>query len=118
MTYEFPLTAEVLLSFRGADAMTVELTHHPDGLVIWRPADTEVWATTPDGICNQIAGWRDNPCPGLDSGGAPLGVPARQMIEALFHRSPAAPEETAVRPPGSPLRRLQTWARNALARKS
>lgn len=47
MAYELPATVEVVLSFRGCDAMRVELSHRPDGLIIWRPADTEVWATTP-----------------------------------------------------------------------
>ena len=43
--------------------MTVELTHRPDVLIIWRPADTEVWATTSHGVGEQIGGWKDNPAP-------------------------------------------------------
>jgi hypothetical protein len=85
MTYTLPATAKVVLTFRGLDAMTVELTHRPDGLIIWRPADTEVWATTPDGTCEQIAGWKDHPAPGLDTEGAPLSRPIRTLIETLFH---------------------------------
>jgi hypothetical protein len=58
-------------------------------LIIWRPADTEVWATTPDGVCEQIGGRTDNPFPGLDTGGAPMPRPIRTIIETLFHgRSP------------------------------
>jgi len=45
-----------------------------------------VWATTPDGNHEQIAGWKDNPAPGLDAGGAPMSRPMRTMIETLFHR--------------------------------
>lgn len=90
MSYGFPATGKVVLTFRGSDAMTVELTHLPAGLIIWRPADTEVWATTPDGRCEQIGGWKDNPAPGLDTGGAPLSRPMRTLIETLFHgRSPS-----------------------------
>jgi hypothetical protein len=85
MMYEFPAASKVVLAFRGHGAGPVELTHRPDGVIIWRPADTEVWATTPDGVCEQIAGWRDNPAPGLDSAGAPLSIPARELIEKLFH---------------------------------
>jgi len=32
-------------------------------LIIWRPADTEVWATIPDGTSEQIGGWKDNTLP-------------------------------------------------------
>ncbi|GAA0931005.1 hypothetical protein [Virgisporangium aurantiacum] len=85
MSYALPATTKVVLTFRGSDAMTVELTHHPDALIIWRPADTEVWATTADGRHEQIAGWKEIPAPGLDSGGAPLTHPMRTMIETLFH---------------------------------
>ena len=85
MVYEFPATSRVVLAFRGSGAMSVELSHRPDAVIIWRPADTEVWATTPDGAYEQIAGWRDNPAPGLDSAGAASSVPARELIERLFH---------------------------------
>ena len=67
MMYELPGVSKVVLSFRGADAMTVELSHRPNAVVIWRPSDTEVWASTTDGTFEQIAGWRHNPFPGLDS---------------------------------------------------
>ena len=85
MMYELPATSKVVLTFRSSGAMTVELAHRPDGVVIWRPGDTEVWATTPDGSCEQIAGWQNIPFPGLDSGGAPVDVPGRALIERLFH---------------------------------
>jgi hypothetical protein len=89
MSYAFPATGKVVLTFRGPDAMTVELTHRPDRLIIWRPADTEVWATTSSGVSEQIGGWKDNPAPGLDKAGAPLSIPTQTMIETLFHgRSP------------------------------
>jgi len=87
MAYEFPAARRVILAFRGPDAMALEMSHRPDGVIIWRPADTEVWATTLDGGCEQVAGWRDIPAPGLDSAGAPLDVPARELIETLFHRN-------------------------------
>ncbi len=85
MMYELPATSKVVLSFRGRDAMTVELCHRLDGVVIWRPPDTEVWATLPDGACGQIAGWLENPFPGLDSGAEPTEVSGRVLVERLFH---------------------------------
>ena len=88
MVYESPRTGTVVLAFRGPDAMTAELTHRPDMLIVWRPADTEVWATTPDGTCEQIAGWQHIPAPGLDSGGPRLDGSARELIESLFHPKP------------------------------
>ncbi|GHJ47718.1 hypothetical protein Cs7R123_50600 [Catellatospora sp. TT07R-123] len=88
MYYEFPAAAKVVLTFRGADAMTAELSHRPDAIVVWRPADTEVWATGDDGDCYQIAGWADNPAPGLDTAGAPTSLPARELIESIFHPRP------------------------------
>ncbi|MEV0455792.1 hypothetical protein [Catellatospora methionotrophica] len=88
MMYQFPARSTVILSFRGPDAMKAEISHRSDGLIVWRPADTEVWATTADGSCDQIAGWRDLPAPGLDSGGAPMTVTPRQLIEDLFHPEP------------------------------
>lgn len=57
MHYEFPKEGKVVLAFRGPDSMLTELTHYPDAVLIWRPADTEVWATTADGNCAQIAGF-------------------------------------------------------------
>ncbi len=85
MHYEFPTEGKVVLTFRGPDAMLAELAHYPDGVVLWRPADTEVWATTADGRCELIAGRADNPAPGLDTGGKPLNQPQRQLIERLFY---------------------------------
>jgi hypothetical protein len=93
MRYRFPVTGTVVLSFRGPDAMKAEMSHRPDGIIVWRPADTEVWAIAPDGTGEQIAGWPDNPAPGLDSRGAPLSVSARELIETLFH--PTTPDEGA-----------------------
>lgn len=83
--YELPATSRIVLAFRGLDAMTVELSHRPDGVIVWRPPDTEIWATTPDGAREQIAGWPDNPFPGLDSAAAQVDIPGRMLIERLFH---------------------------------
>lgn len=68
MSYDFPPQQRVLLTFRGpvADAQ-FEVVHGPDYLTIWRPADTEVWATLADGTHEQIGGWADNPFPWLDT---------------------------------------------------
>ncbi|MCP2280013.1 hypothetical protein SAMN04244553_4799 [Nocardia amikacinitolerans] len=85
MEYEFPKESKVVLAFRGPDAMLAELAHYPDAVVIWRPADTQVWATTADGRCEQIAGFEDNPAPGLDTGGKPLDRPLRQLLESTFY---------------------------------
>lgn len=70
MEYEFPPHEKVLLTFRQRVGGTqyIDLSHYKDALVIWRPADTEVWATTADGKAEQIAGWEDNPFPWMDSG--------------------------------------------------
>ncbi|MFG1796256.1 hypothetical protein [Nocardia sp. NPDC049149] len=88
MQYEFPEEGKVVLSFRGPDSMSAELTHYPDAVVIWRPADTEVWATTIDGRCELIAGFAGNPAPGLDTGGKPLDQPMRQLLGRLFYNEP------------------------------
>ncbi|MFI6173459.1 hypothetical protein ACIBCN_44105 [Nocardia sp. NPDC051052] len=85
MHYEFPKEGKVVLTFRGPDSMLAELSHYPDAVIIWRPADTEVWATTSDGRCEQIAGFGDNPAPGLDTRGKPLEQPAKQLLERLFY---------------------------------
>lgn len=89
MQYEFPEAGKIVLTFRGPDAMQAELSHHPDTIVIWRPADTQVWATSADGRSEQIAGFADNPAPGLDTGGKPLDRPLRQSLEAVFYNQPA-----------------------------
>jgi hypothetical protein len=76
MVYEIQPNQHVLLSFRPRDYTTqhVELVHLRDGLSIWRPGDTAVFATTSDGAVEQIAGWADNPAPWIDSG-SPLESP-------------------------------------------
>src|SRR4029450_8886930 len=75
-TYEFPPHESVLLTFRQrtAQVQDISLTHHRDALVVWRPGDTEVWATTADGA-EQIAGFGDNPFPWLDSNSTADGPP-------------------------------------------
>jgi hypothetical protein len=88
MHYEFPKEGKIVLAFRGPDSMLAELTHYPNAVVIWRPADTQVWATTADGHCEQIAGFADNPAPGLDTGGKPLDQPMRQLLERVFYDQP------------------------------
>ncbi|MFJ2838056.1 hypothetical protein ACIO52_22125 [Nocardia sp. NPDC087230] len=65
--------------------MLAELTHYPDGVVLWRPADTEVWATAADGNSELIGGFSGNPVPGFDTGGKPLDRPSRGLIERVFH---------------------------------
>ncbi|MFE3027022.1 hypothetical protein [Nocardia tengchongensis] len=88
MQYEFPKEGKVVLAFRGPDSMLAELTYYPDAVIIWRPADTEVWATTANGRCEQIAGFADNPAPGLDTAGSPLDRPMRQTLENIFYTQP------------------------------
>ncbi len=69
MEYHLPPHEKVLLTFLSADTGTqyLNVSYYPDSLVIWRPADTEVWATLADGTREQIAGWAENPAPWLDS---------------------------------------------------
>lgn len=88
MTYEFPAAGKVVLTFRGPDSMLAELSHYPDLVVIWRPADTEVWAGTADGQSEQIGGFADNPAPGFDSGGKRLDRPLRETVERIFYDRP------------------------------
>jgi hypothetical protein len=45
----------------------IEIVHHINGLTIWRPGDTEVWATLADGKTEQIGGWSDAKAPWIDS---------------------------------------------------
>lgn len=76
MSYEFPPHERLLLTFRHrtSGVQHVELAHSKDALVIWRPGDTEVWATTSEGT-EQIAGWSHNPAPWIDSGSNVTGKP-------------------------------------------
>jgi hypothetical protein len=76
MSYDFPPQERVLLTFRGpvADAQ-FEVVHGSDYLTIWRPADTEVWATLADGTHEQIGGWAHVPAPWLDSAHPDIGPP-------------------------------------------
>lgn len=77
MEYAFPPNERVLLTFRPRTRATqhVELVHHSDHLTIWRPGDTEVWATTADGETTQIGGWSHIPAPWLDSTSEIKGEP-------------------------------------------
>jgi hypothetical protein len=69
MDYTFPPHEKVLLTFRGPDRLQqFEVSHHPDALVIWRPGDTEVWATLADGTHEHIGGFHDVPAPWMDTG--------------------------------------------------
>lgn len=85
MEYEFPPHERVLLTFVIPDRATqyFEVTHGADSLTIWRPADTEVWATLADGSHDQIGGFEGVPAPWLDSdsplppGEAPWSWPPR-----------------------------------------
>ncbi|AEV82833.1 hypothetical protein ACWT_1814 [Actinoplanes sp. SE50] len=82
---ELPQAQRAVFSFRGPDGMDAQLTHHPDRLVIWRPPDTEVWLSVDGDEFHQVAGFADIPAPGLDSSGAGLSVPIRDIVEDLFH---------------------------------
>jgi hypothetical protein len=73
MQYEFPAQSKVLLTFKGPEPMQFDLGHHRDAIVIWRPGDTEVWATLTDGSTEQIGGFADNPAPWMDSGSGASG---------------------------------------------
>ncbi len=76
MSYDFPPQERVLLTFRGpVAAADFEVVHGPDYLTIWRPADTEVWATLADGTHEQIGGWAHIPAPWLDSAHPDIGPP-------------------------------------------
>jgi hypothetical protein len=69
MQYDLPPQEKVLLTFVGPEAGTqyLNVSHHRHALVIWRPGDTEVWATLSDGTHEQIAGFEGIPGPWLDS---------------------------------------------------
>jgi hypothetical protein len=74
MEYEFPPHERVLLTFRGlGPRQQFEVSHRQDGLTIWRPGDTEVWATLANGTHEQIGGFSDNPAPWTDSGHSAKG---------------------------------------------
>jgi hypothetical protein len=69
MEYELPPHDKVLLTFIGPRSQTwyLDVRHEPNALVIWRPGDTEVWATLADGTRTQIARFDGVPAPWLDS---------------------------------------------------
>lgn len=69
MEYDLPPHDKVLLTFIAPDTdiQYLNVVHHPDSLIIWRPADTEVWVTLSDGTREQIGGFSGIPAPWLDS---------------------------------------------------
>ncbi|HSX68953.1 hypothetical protein [Nocardioides sp.] len=69
MQFDFPPTEKVLLTFVVPDRSKTyfDVSHGTDFLTIWRPADTEVWATLADGEKFQIGGFPGVPAPWLDS---------------------------------------------------
>jgi hypothetical protein len=72
--YTFPPQERVLLTFRGPDSVQqFEISHQAAALTVWRPGDTQVWATLADGSHEQIGGFSDNPAPWIDSGHAATG---------------------------------------------
>jgi hypothetical protein len=74
MEYRFPPQQHVLLTFRGPDLkQQLEVRYGKNSLTIWRPGDTEVWATLADRSHEQIGGFKDNPFPWLDSGSSASG---------------------------------------------
>ncbi len=76
MSWDFTSQDKVLLSFRGRTAIQyIDLVHHKDGIEIWRPGDTEVWATLSNGMPEQIAGFSDIRAPWIDSGSGADGPP-------------------------------------------
>lgn len=76
MSWDFSAADKILLSLRGRTPVQyIDLTHHTNGITIWRPSDTEVWATLADGGTWQIGGFADNPAPWLDSGSGADGPP-------------------------------------------
>jgi hypothetical protein len=79
MAYELPPAEQVLLTFRGPSSMKFEVSHAPDCLTIWRPADTEVWAATQPGASVEQIAWSANPFPGLDKGAPSL--PSKPWLE-------------------------------------
>ncbi|KRC65989.1 hypothetical protein ASE12_15230 [Aeromicrobium sp. Root236] len=74
--FDFPPCEKVLLIFRSANPLSyIEMSHAVDCLTIWRPGDTEVWATSGDGPAEQVAGFSDHPFPWIDSGHQAEGRP-------------------------------------------
>jgi hypothetical protein len=69
MDYQFPPHEKVLLTFviPEREIQYFDVMHAPDCLTVWRPADTEVWATLADGSRTQIGGFDGVPAPWLDS---------------------------------------------------
>ena len=74
MAYELPPAERVLLTFRGPSSMKFEVSHAPDCLTIWRPADTEVWASLQPGTSVEQIAWSTIPFPGLDKAAPRLSV--------------------------------------------
>lgn len=77
MEYLFSPHEKVLLVLKARypGPHYISLVHRVDSVTIWRPSDTEVWATLTDGTTTQIAGWPHNPAPWLDSGSEAEGQP-------------------------------------------
>ncbi|MFG2039941.1 hypothetical protein [Dactylosporangium sp. NPDC048998] len=68
MSYTFPPERQIVLLF-VEDSMDFEVSHTPDALVIWRPANTEVRAGPVGGPMERIGGRRENPS-WMDDGGS------------------------------------------------
>ena len=76
MSYDFPPQERVLLTFIGPlTAPQFEVIQGTAYLTIWRPPDTEVWATLADGSHEQIGGFADNPAPWMDGAHPDTGSP-------------------------------------------
>jgi hypothetical protein len=77
MEYSFPPHEKVLLTLRPRrrGPHYIELVHRTDSVTIWRPSDTEVWATLADGTTEQIGGWAHIPAPWIDSDSELEGPP-------------------------------------------
>lgn len=79
MSYDFPPQERVLLTFIGPlTAPQFEVIRGTEYLTIWRPPDTQVWATLADGSHEQIGGFADIPAPWMDSAHPDTGSPPWQ----------------------------------------
>ncbi len=56
-----------IIEFYGAGAMDIVVSHTEGWLTVGRPADTDVWAVTPDGTHLRIGAWPQAAFPGFDS---------------------------------------------------